>query len=123
MFKENELRIGNDYQMKSPEQAVFEPCVKLTKGYMRMALVEEVDLLAIPLTKEWLVKLNCKREYPKGLIIQNAKYWSFKGMMFYESEDRYFINIGQKPPNTMGTPTICFDKVHEFQNIFAFTEK
>lgn len=120
-MKKEELRIGN-YVINQTGELKDIPSgdpVKITIDGLEWAEL----YLPIPLTEKWLIKFGCKKEKPTGFIIEGAKYWSFKGMMFHKSEGSYYINIGEKPPNTRGTPTIEFDKVHEFQNIFAFTEK
>ena len=102
-----ELRIGNYYYEASVKNKLVE--LRLDSHYLIEALINEINLEPIPITKEWLVKFG---------FIYNVKYtqelvYEFGNMQLaYNKTDGWYLGNEETE--------LEIKSIHQLQNIYFF---
>jgi hypothetical protein len=110
-MKASELRIGN-YFLRNNIASQVHPCI------IEDVFNGKTNIDPIPLTEEWLLKLEFKyKEWDNNFIIKNGDY--FNSIKKYD--DGWYYNTDESEASCYYLTTIKY--VHQLQNLyFALTD-
>lgn len=116
------VALGKDWEITAINKKTVTARHTVSKGVYENQTIKYCHIQPILLNATWLRHFDVKIMTPLGIAVSGAIYLSYKGIGFYCKLDKYHLPIGERVYNDK-PQEIIFQYVHEFQNIFSFTDK